>query len=70
MWAMYTTFVLINPEPVYHLGQNYVVESIVVLGSLAALAIYKHKANIVRLVHGEESKLGQKKKAEDAENEG
>ncbi|MBQ8147428.1 MAG: glycerol-3-phosphate 1-O-acyltransferase PlsY [Lachnospiraceae bacterium] len=70
MWAMYTTFVLINPEPVYHLGQNYVVESIVVLGFLAALAIYKHKANIVRLVHGEESKLGQKKKAEDAENEG
>lgn len=61
MWIMYMVFVLINPEHIYHLGQQYVVESIVVLGCLAALAIYKHKANIVRLIHGEESKLGQKK---------
>ena len=29
---------------------------------LAALAIYKHKANIKRLIKGEESKLGQKVK--------
>ena len=60
-------FVLKNPEQVYHLGQNYVVESIIILGCLAALAIYKHKANIVRLIHGEESKLGQKKKPETEE---
>lgn len=67
MWGMYMIFVLINPERVYHLGQPYVVESIIVLGCLAALAIYKHKANIIRLVHGEESKLG-KKKAEPEEH--
>lgn len=62
MWTMYLIFVLRDPETLYHLGQSYVVESIIVLGSLAVLAIYKHKANIVRLIHGEESKLGQKKK--------
>ena len=67
MWSMYMIFVLKNPEQVYHLGQNYVVESIIILGCLAALAIYKHKANIVRLIHGEESKLGQKKKPETEE---
>lgn len=61
MWTMYMIFVLNDPETIYHLGQAYVVESIIVLGCLAALAIYKHKANIVRLIHGEESKLGQKK---------
>lgn len=64
MWIMYMVFVLINPEHIYHLGQNYVTESILVLGCLAALAIYKHKKNIVRLIHGEESKLGQKKPVE------
>lgn len=61
MWVMYMIFVLNDPEYIYHLGQQYVVESIIVLGCLAALAIYKHKANIVRLLHGEESKLGKKK---------
>lgn len=61
MWIMYMVFVLMNPEHIYHLGRQYVVESIIVLGCLAALAIYKHKANIVRLIHGEESKLGKKK---------
>lgn len=67
MWIMYMVFVLINPEHTYHLGQQYVVESIVVLGCLAGLAIYKHKANIVRLVHGQESKLGQKKAVQPVE---
>lgn len=67
MWIMYMIFVLINPEHIYHLGQSYVAESIIVLGCLAALAIYKHKKNIVRLLHGEESKLGQKKAVEQSE---
>lgn len=61
MWIMYMIFVLYNPERIYHLGQQYVVESIIILGCLAGLAIYKHKANIGRLIRGEESKLGQKK---------
>lgn len=64
MWIMYTVFVLQDPEYIYHLGRQYVTESIIVLGCLAALAIYKHKANIIRLIHGEESKLGQKKEAD------
>lgn len=69
MWAMYAVFVILNPMyGVYHLGQSYVVESIIVLGCLAGLAIYKHKANIVRLVHGQENKLGQKKQEAEVED--
>lgn len=67
MWIMYIVFVLLDSEKIYHLGSAYVLESIIVLGCLAGLAIYKHKANIVRLIHGEESKLGQKKKETIAE---
>lgn len=67
MWIMYMIFVLHDPEYVYHLGQQYVIESIIVLGCLAGLAIYKHKTNIVRLLHGEESKLGKKRADETAE---
>lgn len=62
MWIMYSIFVIINPmHSIYHLGQQYVAESIIVLGCLAGLAIYKHKTNIVRLIHGQENKLGQKR---------
>ncbi len=43
----------------------YIVYTIV----MASLAIYRHRANIVRLIKGTESKLGQKKKTE-AENNG
>lgn len=68
MWIMYSVFVIINPmHSIYHLRQQYVAESIIVLGCLAGLAIYKHKANIVRLIHGQENKLGQKKQEAVAE---
>lgn len=67
MWIMYMVFVLRDPDYIYHLGQQYVIESIIVLGCLAGLAIYKHKKNIVRLLHGEESKLGKKKTDETTE---
>ncbi len=63
MWGMYTAFVLLNPD-FYHVGEPYAVESIVVLALLAALSIYKHKNNIKRLIHGEENKLGRKKREE------
>jgi glycerol-3-phosphate acyltransferase PlsY len=62
MWAMYTIFVLINPD-YYHVGTPYAIESIIVLAVLGGLSIYKHKANIGRLLRGEENKLGQKKEA-------
>lgn len=61
MWGMYTAFVLINPD-FYHIGADYVVESIIILALLGGLSIYKHKGNIGRLIRGEENKLGQKKK--------
>ncbi|MEP6663483.1 MAG: glycerol-3-phosphate 1-O-acyltransferase PlsY [Verrucomicrobiota bacterium] len=35
-----------------------------VMAALGALAIYKHKANIKRLLNGTESRMGQKKKTE------
>ena len=38
-------------------------KSFVPIGTvLAVLVIIKHRANIVRLIHGEEPKLGEKKK--------
>lgn len=60
MWTMYIIFVMLNPD-FYHLSVDYRLESIIVLGLLGGLSIYKHKANIGRLLRGEENKLGQKK---------
>ena len=37
------------------------IESIILAVIFAAMSIYKHKANIIRLMHGEENKLGEKK---------
>ncbi len=37
------------------------IESIIVVAFMALMAIYRHKANIKRLIHHEENKLGQKK---------
>ncbi|MBE5925245.1 MAG: glycerol-3-phosphate 1-O-acyltransferase PlsY [Lachnospiraceae bacterium] len=47
-------------------GHNSVIEGSIILFVLAVLAFYRHKANIVRLIHGEENKvsLGKKKDAE------
>lgn len=47
-------------------GHNSAIEGSVILFVLAVLAFYRHKANIVRLIHGEENKVsfGKKKDAE------
>ncbi len=37
------------------------IESVIIVAIMAAMAIYRHKANIVRLIHHEENKLGAKK---------
>lgn len=37
---------------------------VIVTGAMAALAIYKHKGNIQRLIHGTEPRFGQKKEEE------
>jgi glycerol-3-phosphate acyltransferase PlsY len=42
------------------LGEQYWVESCVVVFFFVALGIFKHRTNIVRLLHGTENKLGQK----------
>lgn len=55
---------IVNPalnEP--YLG-NELVESYVIIFLFASLAFYRHKANIVRLVQGNENKLFDKKKDE------
>lgn len=47
-------------------GHNSAIEGSIILFVLAVLAFYRHKANIVRLIHGEENKVsfGKKKDAE------
>lgn len=37
------------------------VESVIIVSIMAIMAIYRHRANIVRLIHHEENKLGSKK---------
>lgn len=37
------------------------VESVIIVSVMAIMAIYRHRANIVRLIHHEENKLGSKK---------
>lgn len=51
-----------NPD--IQASRNCMIESIVLAVLFASLAIYKHKANIVRLLHGTENRLGQKKSGE------
>lgn len=51
-----------NPD--IQASRNCMIESIVLAVLFASLAIYKHKANIVRLIHGTENRLGQKKSEE------
>lgn len=44
-------------------SKSEMIESIVLAVILAVMTILKHRANIVRLIHGEENKLGEKKAA-------
>lgn len=46
---------------VRYFGVHYSHRMIIVAGLMGALAIYKHKANISRLMSGTENRLGQKK---------
>lgn len=52
-------FILGN-QGVFHLAQPYLYELYAVSSLLTALAFYRHRQNIVRLVKGTERKLGQK----------
>lgn len=46
----------------YNLSENYLHEVYLLGGIVTLLTIEKHRANIVRLLHGTENKLGAKKK--------
>ena len=45
----------------FYRGQPFVIEAVILGGIIAALAIYRHKDNIKRIIEGTESKIGQKK---------
>ncbi len=42
-------------------SRNAMIESFIIVVIMAVMAIYRHRANIVRLIHHEENKLGAKK---------
>ncbi len=44
-------------------SKECMIESVIVVILMALMAIYRHKANIKRLIHHEENKLGSKKEA-------
>lgn len=45
----------------YGLGMQYLAEFYIVSACVTGLAFWRHRANIVRLVHGQENKIGSKK---------
>lgn len=45
----------------YHMEQKYLTEMYLVMGALTLLAIFRHKDNIIRLLHGTENKMYLKK---------
>ncbi|MBQ8982966.1 MAG: glycerol-3-phosphate 1-O-acyltransferase PlsY [Lachnospiraceae bacterium] len=63
MWTSYMIFVYVDPD-FYHIGEEYRLESVIVLALIGALSIFMHRKNIGRLLRGEENKLGQKKPVE------
>ena len=50
-------------------SKSEMIESIVLAVIFATMSILKHKANIIRLMHGEENKLGDKKKVSEIKEE-
>ncbi|MCR5701320.1 MAG: glycerol-3-phosphate 1-O-acyltransferase PlsY [Lachnospiraceae bacterium] len=48
-------------------GHNSAIEGSIILFVMAALAFYRHKANIIRLIHGEENKVSFSKKKDTVE---
>ncbi len=54
----------------YGIAPTHLWEFTVLAILIALMGIYRHHANIVRLIHGNENKVGQKKKEENKEKEG
>lgn len=45
----------------YHIGSSYLYEFYAVSGVITGMAVWRHRANVVRLLHGTENKIGSKK---------
>lgn len=64
--TMYSIFAFMGRYPFNFdvaASKNAMVESVIVVIAMAIMAIYRHKANIKRLINHEENKLGSKKAA-------
>lgn len=55
---------IVNPATKTAYEGSELIESYIIIFLFAALAFFRHKANIVRLIHGNENKLFDKKKKE------
>lgn len=60
--AFVVQVILFNHMGIIHIGADWVVEFDVLTICFAAMGIWRHRANIVRLLHGTENKFGQKAK--------
>lgn len=60
MTGFFIELIVLGNRGTFHLSGLYLYELYVVGFALTALAFYRHRANIVRLVKGTERKLGQK----------
>ncbi len=54
--------ILFNAYGIMGVAEAYILEFDIIAFAFGALAIYRHKANIVRLANGTENKIGQKAK--------
>ena len=53
--------VIFGQMGLYHMAQAPLIELYVLAAFLAGMAIYRHRANIVRLLNGTESRIFEKK---------
>lgn len=61
----FTVFLVVFGQMgLYHMEQSALIEMYVLGAFLTAMAIYRHRANIVRLFHGTENKIFSKKQEE------
>lgn len=58
---------IMNPETGAAYAGKELIESYIIIFLFAALAFYRHRANIVRLLHGNENKIFDKKKKDSEE---
>lgn len=62
--TIFTAMIVFGQKGDYHMAQRYLTEMYILMAALTALAVFRHRANIRRLLQGTESKvyLSNKKK--------